>query len=62
MNNGDLRFESHLERRDHPLTGAEELPVQQPIQPQIDHAVFEQINEFSRKTKTLQMAMMILKN
>jgi hypothetical protein len=42
MNNGAMRFESHRERRDPPLTNEEELPVQQSIQPQIEHAALEQ--------------------
>jgi hypothetical protein len=50
MNNGDLRFESHRERQHDPLTTEEDLPVQQSLQPHIDHAVLEQINEFSLKS------------
>jgi hypothetical protein len=32
VNNGYVRFESHLERRAHSLTSEEELPAQQPVQ------------------------------
>jgi hypothetical protein len=54
MNNGDLRFESHRERQDHLLANEEEAPMQQPLQPEIDFAVMEQISEFSRRTKLLR--------
>jgi hypothetical protein len=54
MNNGDVRFESHRERRE-PLTNEEEAPMQQALQPQIDFAVMEQIDEFSSRTKTLSL-------